>query len=257
MRDDRRQQFRQSFAAPDRNRPFAGQGRPAEVGLGRHSDPGLALLDSIRLRIDGAQSQNQIGPLHQGPRPPDPLRLDRVGALAQPRRVHQQHRQAFEVQPNLQRIPRRARNRGDDRDVAPGQRVEQARLAGIGRAGQDHDETLAHPLAHREAAERLAQGEQHRLGDIQRLVLQRTRDVALIGKVDLRRQQGHRLQQLRAPLLRQRAERAVHLPQRLSPLPFRLRIDQIGETFHRGEVELARLEGAAGEFPGFGQPDLR
>ena len=35
--------------------------------------------------------------------------------------------------------PRRARNRGDDRDVATGQAIEQARLAYVGRSQEDHE----------------------------------------------------------------------------------------------------------------------
>ena len=46
---------------------------------------------------------------------------------------------------------------------------------------------------------------------------------------------------------------ALHLTQRLAALAFGLGRDQIGEAFHRGEIELAVLEGAPGEFAGLGR----
>ena len=57
---------------------------------------------------------------------------------------------------------------------------------------------------------------------------------------------------LRPPGFGAAAERALQLPQRLPPLALRLRHDQVGEALDRGEVELAVLEGAAGEFAGLG-----
>ena len=49
-------------------------------------------------------------------------------------------------------------------------------------------------------------------------------------------------------------QRAIHLLQRLAPLLVGLGRDQIGDALGFGEVELAVLEGAAGEFAGLGQP---
>ena len=56
-----------------------------------------------------------------------------------------------------------------------------------------------------------------------------------------------------APGLGAVAEQALHLPERLAALAFGLGADQVGQAFDRGEVELAVLEGAAGEFAGFGR----
>ena len=65
--------------------------------------------------------------------------------------------------------------------------------------------------------------------------------------------QRQRLNQLLPPGLGRRAERAFHLAQRLAPLALRFGRHQVGEAFDRGEIELAVLEGAAGEFAGLGR----
>ena len=49
------------------------------------------------------------------------------------------------------------------------------------------------------------------------------------------------------------AEQPLHLAQRLAALAFGLRHHQVGEAFDRGEIELAVLEGAAGELAGLGR----
>ena len=55
---------------------------------------------------------------------------------------------------------------------------------------------------------------------------------------------------LLAPCVRARAEQSLHLPQRLAPLHFRLGVDEIGDAFGGGQIELAVLERAPGEFAG-------
>ena len=54
------------------------------------------------------------------------------------------------------------------------------------------------------------------------------------------------------PALIQRAERPLHLTQGLAALRRRLRIHQIGDGLRFSKVELAVLEGTAGELTGFG-----
>ena len=44
----------------------------------------------------------------------------------------------------------------------------------------------------------------------------------------------------------------MHLAERLPALALRFSRHQVGEAFHRGEIELAVLEGAAGELAGLG-----
>ena len=59
--------------------------------------------------------------------------------------------------------------------------------------------------------------------------------------------QRQRLDQLGAPLVGARAQRAAQLPQRLAALALRLGHDQVGEALDRGEIELAVLKGAPRE----------
>ena len=49
------------------------------------------------------------------------------------------------------------------------------------------------------------------------------------------------------------AEQALQLTQRLAALPIGVGVNEIVETFGLGEIELAVLEGAAGEFAGLGR----
>ena len=65
--------------------------------------------------------------------------------------------------------------------------------------------------------------------------------------------QRQRLDQPLPPGLGAVAEQALHLAERLPALALRLRRHQVGEAFHRGEIELAVLEGAAGELAGLGR----
>ena len=60
----------------------------------------------------------------------------------------------------------------------------------------------------------------------------------------------------RAPVARAIAEQAFQLTQRLAALPVGVGVDEIVETFGLGEIELAVLERAAGEFAGLRRPDL-
>ena len=64
---------------------------------------------------------------------------------------------------------------------------------------------------------------------------------------------GERAQALRAPVLVEPVQRAIHLLQRLPPLRRRLGRHEIGDALGLGEVELAVLEGAARELAGLGQ----
>ena len=80
------------------------------------------------------QPEHEIGLLHSRQSAPDPLRLDRAVGLPDPGRVGDDHRQAAEVEMNLDGVAGRARLLRNDCRVAPRQRVEEARLADIGRA---------------------------------------------------------------------------------------------------------------------------
>ena len=57
---------------------------------------------------------------------------------------------------------------------------------------------------------------------------------------------------LRAPVARSVAEQAVELPQRLAALQVGVGVNQVVEALGLGEIELAVLEGAAGELARLG-----
>ena len=80
------------------------------------------------------------------------------------------------------------------------------------------------------------------------------RHVAFVGEVEPGLDQRLRAEQLRAPAFVELPQRAFRLRQRLTPLRLGLGIDQIGQTFDLGEIELAVLERAAGELAGLGKP---
>ena len=79
------------------------------------------------------------------------------------------------------------------------------------------------------------------------------RHVPLVGEVDGRLYQGVRGDQPLPPAL-VRPERAPGLAQGLAPLRRGLGVDEVGEALDTGQIELAVLEGAAGELAGLRQP---
>ncbi len=80
------------------------------------------------------------------------------------------------------------------------------------------------------------------------------RHVALVGEVDGGLDLRQRFDGLGPPGLGAVAEQAAHLLERLPALRLGLGADQVGERLDLGEVELAVLEGAAGELARLRQP---
>ena len=75
------------------------------------------------------------------------LDLDRVRGLAQSRRIHQCDGQSADVHPLREEIARRSRHVRHDRARGADERVEQARLARVRPAGDDHQAAVAHDAA--------------------------------------------------------------------------------------------------------------
>ena len=128
-----------------------------EIALARHHDRGRAarrleqraIVGVERLRCDRARRA-------PGPRPPRAWRarampsssIGVAGALAQAGGVDQRHRHAVDVDALGQQIARRAGHLGDDRARGAGERVEEARLARVRPADDDHRQPFAnHPAA--------------------------------------------------------------------------------------------------------------
>ena len=82
-------------------------------------------------------------------------------------------------------------------------------------------------------------------------------DILLIGKIDLRLDPRHRLDDQRADRLGFAAQRAAGDAQGLAPLRLGLGVDEIGEAFDLGKIEFAVFESAQREFAGIGGPHVR
>ena len=154
---------------------------------------------------------------------------------------------------DLDHIAGRPRLLRHDRHVALSERVQQRRLAGIGRTGDDHPEAVAEAFAAPvgkmlgDASEQIGDGgvSLHRgIGG----------DIGLVGEVEPGFGKRLRLDQLLAPRLVKRPRPTLGLRDRLARLRFRLRRDQIGKPLDLGKIDPPVLEGTARELAGLGQP---
>ncbi len=141
-----------------------------------------------------------------------------------------------------------------DRRLALGQPIEQRRLAGVWGSCDRHHQAFAQSFAAATVGQRRGNFRLQFARNYQRRRQQIVRHIGLVGKIDAGLDQRQRLDQPLPPGFRAAAEQAFHLAERLPALPLRLRHHQVGETFHRGEIELAVLEGAAGELARFRHP---
>ena len=154
---------------------------------------------------------------------------------------------------NLDDVARGAGLLRHDRHVALGERVQQARLAGIGRTGDHDPQPVAQPLAAplgEMARDRRAQSRDDGVG----LEADIGDHVALVGEIESGLDQRLRAQQLVAPAFVERAQRTLRLGERLTALRLGLGLHEIGQAFDLGEIELAVLERAARELAGLGEP---
>ena len=199
------------------------------------------------------QQQAEVGLGGAPPRAPDTFRLGAPLRLAQPRRIQQGDGIPAEVEVNLQHVARGAGLVRHDRDVAPRQTVDQARLAGIRRPDHGDRETRAQPLAAARVVEVLRYFGRHAGQGRADGVHCSVRHVLLGREVDLGLDPGQRSHQLRAPALVEPAELAIELAQRLARLCRGLGRDQIGQPFRGGEVDPPVQEGAPAELAGLGR----
>ena len=171
--------------------------------------------------------------------------------LAQPGGVGQGDRDAAEVEPRFDHVPRGARPRRDDRRLPADQRVQEGRLAGIGRPEDRHHEPLAQAFAPAAIGEvRLHLGPERRRAaadlrvEIGREVLGFELDEGFLA--------GEQPGQPLRPTVMERGEAALGLLQGLPALGSGFGGDQVGNALGGGEVQLAVDEGAAGELARLG-----
>ena len=183
-----------------------------------------------------------------------PLLLDRVVAVAQAGGVGEDHRVAGEIDRDLDDVARRPGDRRGDRRLTAGDAVQQARFAGIGRADDCDRDAVAQPLAAMTIGEMTGDFAGKLANIVGDRLFERRRQF-LVGKIDHRFEMGENTGQMPRPIAIKPAQFATELAQGLAALRLGFGGGEIGDRLGLGQVELAVLKGAAGEFPGFGKPE--
>ena len=156
---------------------------------------------------------------------------------------------------HLDDVARGARLLRHDGHVALGERIQQRRLAGIGRSGDDDAEAVAQALAARGRRD----GARSRRASFATMASALTATSVATSPSSAKSSPASTSACAREQLRRASPRRACRsdafrLRQRLTPLRLGLGIDEIGEALDLGEIELAVLEGAARELAGLGEP---
>ena len=208
-----------------------------------------------------AARRASIHPQHQVrlgrplPRAAHALLLDRIVAVADAGGVEQRHRIAVEIEMHLDHVARRAGDRRHDRRLAPGDPVEQGRLAGVRRPRNRHHQPVAQPLAARGARQRLARFRRAARARSFSAGATRSSGTSASSEKSIRASTSASASISRARQVSARSpSKPLQLPIGLPALRFGLGADQIGQALDRGEIELAVLEGAARELAGLRRP---
>ena len=135
----------------------------------------------------------------------------------------------------------------NDGRVAPGKRVEEARFPRIGRASDNHPDTLPQELRSLRGIERF----RHRRGQCSRFFANRRRRCRdhgiVVGEVDGGFRMGEQADDLAAPGLDRPAHGAEGLAQGGAALLRCPGGDEIGEALRRDEIEFAVTKSTQGE----------
>ena len=187
-----------------------------------------------------------------------PSRSISLGRFTNSGGVGNDDRRTGEIQAHFDDVARRTCFRRNDRRIAPRQRVEQARLAGIRRAQQSNPEAFPHDLTAMLIVEMNCDFRPRAPRPV--CVLRRARQprhVPLVGEIDCRFGQGSDLNQPRPPTVVELRKHAADLCQCLAALGFCFGFNEIRKALDLGEVELTVLEGAANEFTWLGEAASR
>ncbi len=160
-------------------------------------------------------------------------------------------RHAVDCDPFAQHVARRSGNRSDDRSVVAREAIQQARLARVRAPGDDD----GHPFAQQRT---LARSGRDLRAQFDRAVDARTQggvgeEIDLLlrkidGRFDVHARLGHGLGQR----IHRDGKLALHRTQRGARGLDRAAVDQIGDRFGLGQVELVVEESAAGELARLG-----
>ena len=166
------------------------------------------------------------------------------------------HRHAFDLDRLADLVAGGAGNVGDDRQLGPGQGIEQRALADVRLAGKDDPDAFVEQRA-------LARRRQHR-GDLRfRLGEPAARAGALeeldllLGEIERRLDQQAQLDDLLGEQPDLARERAIERAGRRARRGLGARVDQVGHGLGLRQVELVVEEGALGELAGPGEAKAR
>ena len=204
-----------------------------------------------RLRIGRFvdDDQREIGPLQFAPGAANPLELHPVLGLAQPRGVDNVQGQAVDRDVFANEVPGRAWHFRDDRRLVTGERVQQARFAGVRRSGDDDAEAVTQQAAlARAGAEGREQSGQF-VGARRQLGVTEEVDL-LVRKVDGRLDIGTKINQALHDRVDPGREFAPHRVQRRPRRRRRATVDQVRNRLGLGEIDPVVQESTTGESPG-------
>ena len=179
----------------------------------------------------------------------DAFLLDAIVGVAQAGGVDEGQRDAVEIDRLAQHVARGAGNVGDDRALGGGERVEQARFAGVRAADDDHVQAVGETCAAARAGEHV--------GELRAQLGQSPGEFGrgeeidfLFGKVDRGLDPDAQADRRLGDRAHAIGERAVETAHRRPRGRFGAGRDQIGDRFGLGQIEASVEERALGEFAG-------
>ena len=203
--------------------------------------------------VEVAQPQRQVGVFGAPARARHPLALDRIVGFAHARGVDQRDgkpRRSSATSTRSRVVPGMAETIDTSRRASAFISVDLPTLGGPAM-------TTVKPSRSRSPAEAPASAARiraRRLGDDRARRVERQRVGVLdVGKVDLRLDIAIASSERGADRLGVAAQRAAGDAQRLAPLRLGLGVDEVGEALDLGQIELAVLERAPGEFARLGR----
>src|SRR5690606_23946175 len=194
----------------------------------------------------------QIGSLHGLASPADAFLFDGIGAVTQTGRVQDMQGQAIDVDVLAQYVAGGAGDVGDDGGILTGERIQQRRLAGV-RFTHDGD---LDAFTHEVANTGLREGGSEAFVDVLQLAGDSTvgEEVDfLLGEVQGGFHVDAQQDQCFYEIIDATGEFALQGTQGITRSGDRGTVDQVGDGFRLGEVDLVVEKGAPGKLAGFGE----
>ena len=195
------------------------------------------------------QQQDAVGPFDGLPGAANAFPLHHVLALAQTGGVDDVQRQAVDVDLLAQHVAGGAGDVGDDGRLPPGQGIEQARLAGVGLAGEHDVHALAHQLALPGGGHHPREFVEQGVDALAEVFVGQKVDL-LLGKVDGRFDEHAQFGQRRDRGMHPVGEHALQRLHGAARRLFGAGLDQIGDGLGLGQIDLVVEEGPLRELAG-------